>query len=242
LLHRALELGVDFIDTADTYGGSEEMIAAALHPYPPQLVIATKGGLERDGAEVGGFTPWPRNGRPEHLKAACESSLRRLRLECVPLYQLHAPDAQVPFAESVGALSELQQAGKVRFVGLSNVTAQQLETARAIVEVVSVQNRYALTDRDGETILSVCEREGIAFIPWYPLAGGRLAHTGGALGRVAARRGAGAGQIAIAWLLARSAWLLPIPGTASLGHLEENLAAASIDLEPEDLAELEAGA
>jgi pyridoxine 4-dehydrogenase len=242
LLRRALELGVDFIDTADTYGGSEDVIAAALHPYPEGLVIATKGGLERDGPEVGGFTPWPRNARPEHLVRACESSLRRLRLDCIELYQLHSPDPKVPLVESVGALAELKRAGKIRHVGLSNVSAAELASAREVVEVVSVQNSYSLGDREHEDLLEACEREGIAFIPWHPLRGGELPREHPALARVAARRGSSPSQLAIAWLLSRSPLLLPIPGTSSLAHLEQNVAASALELTVEDIADLEAEA
>jgi aryl-alcohol dehydrogenase-like predicted oxidoreductase len=238
LLRRALELGVDFIDTADTYGGSEEAIADALHPYPDNLVIATKGGLERDGPEIGGFTPWPRNARPELLKRACEASLRRLRLDQFELYQLHSPDPKVPFAESVGALKQLRDEGKIRHVGICNVSAGELALARSIVEVVSVQNEYSLANRADDDVLAVCERDGLAFIPWYPLGNGELLREGSALGRVADRRGASMSQIAIAWLLARSPVMLPIPGTSSIAHLEENVAARAVELTTEDLAEL----
>jgi aryl-alcohol dehydrogenase-like predicted oxidoreductase len=237
VLRRAVELGVNCIDTADAYGPghNEELIAEALAPYPPDLVIATKGGLVRPGPGR-----WHPDGRPEHLRAACEASLRRLRLEQIPLYQLHAPDPAVPLEESVGALAELRAEGKVRHVGISNVTVAQAETAAAIVPVVSVQNRYSLADRASEDVLDWCERRGAAFIPWFPLAAGDLAKPGGVLEEVATAHGATTAQIALAWLLARSAAILPIPGTSSLGHLEENVAAAGIRLTAQEMAGLEA--
>jgi aryl-alcohol dehydrogenase-like predicted oxidoreductase len=238
LLHRALELGVNFIDTADTYGGSEDVIASALHPYPDELVIATKGGLERDGPEVGGFTPWPRNGRPEQIKRACESSLRRLRLDCITLYQLHSPDPKVPYVESLGALKELQEHGKVRHVGVSNVNADQLEVALGELSIVSVQNEYSVTNREHEPVLERCERAGITFIPWFPLGGGDGLRDGAVLARVANAHRASLSQIAIAWLLHRSPRILPIPGTSSPAHLEENCAATELEFAPEEVAEL----
>ncbi len=240
LLHRALELGVEFIDTADSYGGSEQMLADALHPYPPQLIIATKGGLERDGPEIGGFTPWPRNADPKHLKRACEASLKRLRQDCFPLYQLHSPDPKVPLAESVGALKELQDEGKIRHVGVSNVTSEELAVARSVVDVVSVQNNYSVGDREHEELLAVCERDGLTFITWYPLANGELPQTNSTLSRIATERGVSPSQVAIAWLLQRSPRLLPIPGTTSLAHLEENVAAASLALDDDAVALLDA--
>jgi aryl-alcohol dehydrogenase-like predicted oxidoreductase len=229
VLRRAVESNVDFIDTADSYGPhvSEELIAEALFAdrgYPPGLVIATKGGLERTGPGQ-----WPRNGRPEHLRRACEGSLRRLRLEQIGLYQLHAPDPKVPYEDSVGALKELQDEGKIRHVGVSNVTLAQLDVARAIVEVASVQNRYSLTDRGAEEVLERCERDGIAFIPWFPLGAGKLAAEG-ALAEVARSHHASPYQVALAWLLAKSPNIVPIPGTKSLEHLEENVAAAALEL------------
>jgi pyridoxine 4-dehydrogenase len=239
LLRRVVELGVNLIDTADSYGPevSENLIAEALHPYPDGLVIATKGGLRRSGPGQ-----WPRDGRPEHLKEACEASLRRLRLERIDLYQLHSPDPQVPFEDSIGALKELQDEGKVRHIGVSNVSRDELERARALVEVVTVQNRYNLTDRQSESLLEECERDGIGFIPWFPLAIGELARPNGPLDDLARRHGAAPGQLAIAWLLARSPVMLPIPGTGSVEHLEENVAAASIELAPEEVERLEAAA
>jgi pyridoxine 4-dehydrogenase len=239
LLRRVVELGVNLIDTADSYGPevSENLIAEALHPYPDGLVIATKGGLRRSGPGQ-----WPRNGRPEHLKEACEASLRRLRLERIDLYQLHSPDPQVPLEDSIGALKELQDEGKVRHIGVSNVSRDELERARALVDVVTVQNRYNLTDRQSENVLEACERDGIGFIPWFPLAIGGLARPDGPLDELARRHGAAPGQLAIAWLLAHSPVMLPIPGTGSVEHLEENMAAASIELAPEEVERLEAAA
>jgi pyridoxine 4-dehydrogenase len=239
LLRRVVELGVNLIDTADSYGPevSENLIAEALHPYPDGLVIATKGGLRRSGPGQ-----WPRDGRPEHLKEACEASLRRLRLERIDLYQLHSPDSQVPLEDSIGALKELQDEGMVRHIGVSNVSRAELERARALVDVVTVQNRYNLTDRHSESVLEACERDEIGFIPWFPLAIGELARPGGPLDHLARRHRAAPGQLAIAWLLARSPVMLPIPGTGSVEHLEENVAAASIELDPEDVERLEAAA
>jgi pyridoxine 4-dehydrogenase len=235
LLRRVVELGIDLIDTADSYGPevSEDLIAEALHPYPDGLVIATKGGLRRTGP--GG---WPSDARPERLKECCEASLRRLKLDRIDLYQLHAPDPKVPLEDSVGALKELQDEGKIRHVGLSNVSVEELERARGIVEVVTVQNRYNLEDRDSEDVLEACEREGIGFIPWFPLATGRLAEPGGALERVARTHDAAPAQVALAWLLARSPVMLPIPGTASVEHLEEDVAATRIELSAEEVAEI----
>jgi aryl-alcohol dehydrogenase-like predicted oxidoreductase len=237
LLRRVVELGVNLIDTADSYGPgvSENLIAEALHPYPEGLVIATKGGLRRSGPGQ-----WPRDGRPERLKECCEASLRRLRLERIDLYQLHSPDPQVPLEDSLGALRELQDEGKVRHVGVSNVSRNELERARAVVDVVTVQNRYNLTDRHSEDVLDACERDGIGFIPWFPLATGDLARPGGPLDELARMHDAPPGQLALAWLLARSPVMLPIPGTGSVEHLEENVAAASIQLEPDELGRLAA--
>jgi pyridoxine 4-dehydrogenase len=235
VLRRAVELGMNLIDTADSYGPhvSEELIAEALHPYPEDLVIATKGGLLRTGPGQ-----WPRDGRPEHLREACEGSLRRLRLDRIDLYQLHAPDPSVPYEVSVGTLKELRDEGKIRHVGVSNVNVQQLRIAREIVPVASVQNRYNLADRSSEDVLAECERLGIGFIPWWPLAAGSLAEPGGPVAEIAERHDATAAQVALAWLLQRSAVMLPIPGTGSVDHLEDNVAAASLELTPEDLAEL----
>ena len=235
LLRRVLELGIDLIDTADSYGPevSENLIAEALHPYPDGLVIATKGGLRRTGPGR-----WPRDARPERLRECCEGSLRRLKLDRIDLYQLHAPDPEVPYEDSVGALKELQDEGKIRHIGVSNVSLEQLEQARGIARVVTVQNRYNLEDRDSEDVLEACEQLGIGFIPWFPLATGRLAEPGGPLDRLARERDATPGQIALAWLLARSPVMLPIPGTSSVSHLEENLAAAEIELSPDQVAEI----
>ena len=239
VLRRAVELGVDLVDTADSYGPhvSEQLIAEALHPYADGLVIATKGGLERTGPGV-----WPRNGRPEHLKTACEGSLRRLRLDRIDLYQLHSPDRDVPYAESVGALKELRDEGKIRHVGVSNVSVEQLAEARSIVEVVSVQNRFNLTDRASHDVLDVCERDGLGFLPWFPLAAGALAKPGGAVAEIAAAHDATPSQVALAWLLVRSPVMLPIPGTGSIAHLEENVAAAALELSAEELRVLDEAA
>jgi pyridoxine 4-dehydrogenase len=236
VLRRAVELGVDLIDTADSYGPhvSEQLIAEALHPYPDGLVIATKGGLERSGPGQ-----WSRNGRPEHLREACERSLRDLQVDRIDLYQLHAPDPDVPYAESVGTLKELQDEGKIRHVGVSNVSAEQLDEARSIVDVVSVQNRFNLGDRSSADVLAVCERDGLGFFPWFPLAAGNLARPGGVLAEIAEAHDATPGQVALAWLLARSPVTLPIPGTGSTAHLEENLAAADLSLTDDDLERLE---
>jgi len=235
LLRRVVDLGVNLIDTADSYGPevSESLIAEALHPYPEGLVIATKGGLRRTASG-----DWPRDGRPERLKECCEASLRRLRVDRIDLYQLHAPDPQIPLEDSLGALKELQDEGKVRHVGVSNVSPSELERARAIVDVVTVQNRYSVADRHSEEVLEECEREGIGFIPWYPLATGDLARPGGPLDELARTHGVTPGQLALAWLLARSPVMLPIPGTASVDHLEENVAAADIELDSDELERL----
>ena len=232
VLRRTLELGVNFIDTADSYGPevSENLIAETLHPYPDGLVIATKGGLRRTGPGE-----WPRDARPERLKECCEGSLRRLKVDRIDLYQLHSPDPRVPYEDSVGALKELQDEGKIRHIGVSNVSVDELETARAIVDVVTVQNRYNVEDRHSEDVLEACEQAGIGFIPWFPLAVGSLARPGGPLDEIAHDHDATPGQVALAWLLARSEVMLPIPGTASLEHLEENVAAADLELAATDL-------
>jgi aryl-alcohol dehydrogenase-like predicted oxidoreductase len=234
VLRRAVELGVNFIDTADSYGPevSEELIAETLHPYPGGLVIATKGGLTRPGPGR-----WEPDGRPEHLREACEGSLRRLRLERIDLYQLHTVDPRVPLEDSVGALADLRDEGKIARVGLSNVDTAELERAREIVPVVSVQNRYSVADRDSDPVLDWCERQGLAFIPWGPLRGVGPDGTG-VIGRVADAHGANELQVALAWLLARSPAMLPIPGTASVEHLEENVAAAALRLSEEEFGEL----
>jgi pyridoxine 4-dehydrogenase len=234
VLRRAVELGVDLIDTADSYGPhvSEELIADALHPYDG-LTVATKGGMERTGPGQ-----WPRNGRPDHLRRACEGSLQRLRVDRIDLYQLHAPDPEVPYEESVGAIKELQDQGKIRHAGVSNVSVEQLEQARRIVEVVSVQNRFNLADRHSEDVLERCEELGVCFLPWFPLAAGDLAEPRGAAAEIAQAHGAGTCQIALAWLLRRSPVIAPIPGTSSLEHLEENVAAASIELSAQEFQRL----
>ncbi len=232
VLRRAIELGVNFIDTANSYGPyvSEEIIAQALHPYPDDLVIATKAGLERPGPNR-----WTPNGRPEHLIADCDGSLRRLRLDQIPLFQFHRPDPTVPFAESLGALMQLQQQGKIRHIGLSNVNAAQLREALAITQVVSAQNRYNVDDRDSESIVDLCEAEGIAFLPWAPI---RDVERNLAVAELARRYGVTSRQIVLAWLLARSPIMLPIPGTGSPKHLEENLDAVEVSLTDADVAAL----
>ena len=235
LLRRVVELDVNFIDTADSYGpeSSELLIAEALHPYSPDLVIATKGGLTRPGPGR-----WEPDCRPERLKRCCEESLRRLRLDTIPLYQLHTPDPKVPFEESVGALSDLRDEGKVRHVGLSNVGVDHIAQAQDIVPIVSVQNRYSFTARDSEPVLQACEKQGLAFIPWFPLDAGGMGQD--ALAEIAKAHEATPMQVAIAWLLQHSEAMLPIPGTSSIEHLEENVAAAALRLTDEELAELDA--
>jgi aryl-alcohol dehydrogenase-like predicted oxidoreductase len=234
VLRRAVAGGVDFIDTADSYGPevSEELIAEALAPYPAGLVIATKAGLVRPGPD-----DWRADGRPDHLRAALEGSLRRLRLERIDLYQFHRPDPKVPYAESIGTLADLQRAGKIRHIGVSNVNLKQLAQARAIVPIVSVQNRYNFEDRSSEAVLDACARDGLAFLPWAPI-GGHSPLKARALEGIARDHGATPLQIAIAWLLRRSPAMLPIPGTASIPHLEENLAAASIRLTDDEFERL----
>jgi aryl-alcohol dehydrogenase-like predicted oxidoreductase len=232
VLRRAVELGVNFIDTADSYGPhvSETLIADALYPYPEDLVIATKGGLERTGPNQ-----WPANGRPEHLRSACDGSLQRLRLEQIPLYQLHRPDPSVPYEDSVGALVELKEQGKIRHIGVSNVNEDQLRTAQALTSVVSIQNRYNLTDRASETLIDLCEQESLVFLPWAPI---QDADDNATIAEITARRGITTTQVVLAWLLARSPSILPIPGTGSVEHLEENVAAAGILLDPHEVADL----
>ena len=250
VLQRAVRLGANFIDTADSYGPetSESLIARALYPYSPDIIIATKGGLVRPGPEA-----WKRDARPEHLRRACEGSLRRLRRERIDVYQLHAPDPMVPLEDSVGELVRLQNEGKIRHIGVSNVGVEELKRCERLTPVVSVQNRYNLDDRDSAEVLAYCESKTIAFLPWAPLGSGR--HTGGsgvkrvlqrmrgsgalrALEKVAQRHGITVGQAAIAWLLGRSGMMLPIPGTGSIEHLEQNVAAASVRLSPQDMQEL----
>jgi aryl-alcohol dehydrogenase-like predicted oxidoreductase len=232
VLRHAVANGVNFIDTADSYGPdvSEELIAAALAPYASGIVIATKGGLTRPGPDN-----WQRDAHPAHLREALEGSLRKLKLDRIDLYQLHAPDPQVPYAESVGALAELQQAGKIRHIGVSNVTVAQLAQARSIVPIVSVQNRYNYEDRSSEDVLDACTRDGLAFLPWAPVGGTSPLKTH-VLEKLARDHGATTLQIAIAWLLKRSPVMLPIPGTGSVAHLDENIAAASIHLSDDEFA------
>ena len=239
VLRRTLELGINLIDTADSYGPevSEQLIAEALYPYPDELVIATKGGLRRTGPGE-----WPRDARPERLKESCEGSLKRLRVERIDLYQLHSPDPDVPYEESMGAMKELQDEGKVRHVGVSNVTLEQLEVARGVTDVVSEQNRYTLEDRDSEDVLQACERDGLGFIPWFPLATGGLAKPGGPLDEIAREHDAKPSQVALAWLLGHSPVMLPIPGTSSVEHLEENAEATRLQLSEEELERIEAAA
>jgi len=235
VLRAAVEMGVTLIDTANSYGPevNEQYIHDALFPYADDLVIATKGGLTRSGP-----SEWHANGDPAHLKAECEASIKRLGVESIALYQLHRPDPEVPYAESVGALAELQREGKIQHVGISNVDSVQLEVASDIVEVVSVQNRFSVSDRGSFEVLLACERHGIAFLPWFPLASGGLAD-GGALAAIAAAHEATIYQIALAWLLARSPVIVPIPGTSSLAHLEQNIAAAAIRLNESEMRSLE---
>jgi len=235
VLRRAVELGVNFIDTADSYGPnvSEELIAEALSPYPKDLVIATKGGWNRPGPDQ-----WTHDSSPEHLRKAVEGSLKRLRLNRIDLYQLHTPDPRVPFEASVETLAELQSQGKIRLIGLSNVTREHIERARKIVPIVSVQNRYSFADREWDYVVDHCEQNEIAFIPWFPLGAGRVA--GEVLSRVAQAHQSTPMQVALAWLLQRSPIMLPIPGTTSTQHLEENIAAASLRLTREEYEELSA--
>jgi pyridoxine 4-dehydrogenase len=237
VLRRVIELDVNLIDTADSYGPevSEQLIAEALHPYPQDLVIATKGGLTRPGPGR-----WDTDARPERLKRCCEDSLRRLKLDTIDLYQLHSPDPKVPFEESVGALSELRDEGKIRHVGLSNVGRRHIDAAQEIVPVVSVQNRYSLTSRDSEEVLKKCEEEGLGFIPWFPLDAGGIAKE--AIDETARSHDATPMQVALAWLLAHSPATLPIPGTTSIPHLDQNVEAAALRLDEEDLSKLEEAA
>lgn len=225
VLRRAVELGVNFIDTADSYGPavSEEIIAEALFPYSRDLVIATKGGWNRPGPDQ-----WTHDASPSHLRKAVEGSLKRLRLERIPLYQLHIPDPTVSFEDSVGALAKLKTEGKIRLIGLSNVTQEHVDRARRIVPIASVQNRYSFADREWDYLVDYCQRTSIAFIPWYPLAAGRVA--GEVLDQVGKAHGATPRQVALAWLLKRSGIMLPIPGTSAVEHLEENVTAAGLRL------------
>lgn len=234
VLRRAVTLGVDFVDTADAYGPdvSEELIAEALSPYPSDLVIATKGGLVRSGPNQ-----WSPDGRPEHLVEACEGSLRRLGLDQIPLYQWHRPDPEVPLEESVGALVELREQGKIRHLGVSNVDEDQLRRIQALTPVVSIQNRYNVDDRSSERLVDLCEVEGLTFLPWAPM---QDTDRVGEIRAIAERHGTTARQVALAWLLARSPATLLIPGTGSVDHLEDNVAAASLRLEPDEVAALTA--
>jgi aryl-alcohol dehydrogenase-like predicted oxidoreductase len=238
VLRRAVELGVNLLDTADSYGPevAESLIAEALYPYPPQLVIATKGGYLRPGPDQ-----WKPDGRPEHLRAALEGSLRRLRLQRIDVYQMHVPDPNVPYEVSIRALADMRAEGKIRHIGVSNVNREQLEIARSIVPIVTVQNRYNLVDRSSEEMVDICEREGLGFIPWFPLATGDLARSGGKLEQIATRHHATPAQIALAWLLQRSRTMLPIPGTSSVRHFEEDVAAAQIKLSDDEFRALDKG-
>ena len=235
VLRRCVELGVTLLDTADSYGPhvSEELIAEALYPYPDGLVVATKAGFERTGPNR-----WVANGRPDYLRAQCEGSLRRLRVDRIDLWQLHRVDAKVPADEQFGLMAELVREGKVRHVGLSEVSVDQIEAARRVVPVATVQNRYNLAERDAEPVLDHCAAHGIGFIPWFPLLTGKLAEPGGALADAAARHGATPAQVALAWLLARSPVMLPIPGTSRVAHLEENVAAAGLRLTDDEAARI----
>src|SRR6266480_348356 len=237
VLKRAVELGVNLIDTADAYGPetSELLIAEALHPYPKGVVIATKGGLTRPGP-----SQWVPNGRPEHLKQAVEMSLKRLRLDRIDLYQLHTVDRKVPMEASLGALKEMQDVGKIRHVGLSNVDPEEIERARKVLPIVSVQNQYNIENRKSENVLIYCEKKSLGFMPWFPIGGGRGLKPDNALERAAKARGASVVQVALAWLLERSPVMLPIPGTSSIAHLEENVAAAAIKLNPAEWKAIDA--
>jgi aryl-alcohol dehydrogenase-like predicted oxidoreductase len=235
VLHRAIELGVTLIDTADSYGPhvADDLVREALHPYPEDLVIATKAGLTRSGPGQ-----WASNGHPDHLRASCEDSLQRLGLDAIHLFQLHRIDPSVPADEQFGTLKELRDEGKIRYVGLSEVSVAEIEAARRIVPIVTVQNLYNLSERQSEDVLAHCEREGIGFIPWFPIAAGKLAEDGGAAARLASEKGVTPAQIALAWLLGRSPAMLPIPGTSRVAHLEENCAAAQVELTQAELDSL----
>ncbi|HLK50746.1 MAG TPA: aldo/keto reductase [Bryobacteraceae bacterium] len=235
VLRRAVELGINFIDTADSYGPavSEEIIAEALHPYPAGLVIATKGGFDRPGPNQ-----WVENGKPPHLRSACEGSLRRLRLDRIDLYQLHRIDPKIPAEDQLGALKDLQTQGKIKHIGLSEVSIRQIQHAETIVPIASVQNRYSITDRGSEDVLQYCETKEMAFIPWFPLGAGKISDGDSAVNRVAERGHVTPYQVALAWLLARSPVMLPIPGTSKVAHLEENVAAAGIKIGQAEFREL----
>jgi aryl-alcohol dehydrogenase-like predicted oxidoreductase len=232
VLRRSVELGVNFIDTADSYGPniSEALIAEALYPYPDDLVIATKGGLERTGPGQ-----WPVNGRPEHLIEACEGSLRRLKLEQIPLYQFHRPDPSVPLEDSIGALLTLKEQGKIRHIGLSNVNEEQLRRVQRLTPVVSIQNRYNVDDRGSESLVDLCEQEQLVFLPWAPI---QDLNNNTVVQQIARAHDASPRQIVLAWLLARSSSILPIPGTGSVSHLDDNVAAAAITLSPDEVAQV----
>jgi aryl-alcohol dehydrogenase-like predicted oxidoreductase len=236
VLKRAVGLDVNFIDTADSYGPhvAERLIGEALHPYPDDLLIATKGGLERTGPGQ-----WPMNGSPDHLREACEGSLKRLKLDTIDLYQLHRIDDKYPAEDQIGTLIELRDEGKIRHIGLSEVSVEQLEHARSMTPIATVQNRYNVAGRDAEDVLEACEREGIGFIPWFPLNTGKLAGEGGPLDEMAESHGSSPAQLALAWLLHRSPVMLPIPGTSSVAHLEDNVAAAALKLSDEEVEQLE---
>ena len=234
-LRRVVELGVNFIDTADSYGPqvSENLIAEALHPYADDLVIATKGGYARSGPNR-----WEPDGRPEHLREVCEGSLRRLKLDQIPLYQFHRPDPKVPLAESIGAIAELKNEGKIRHVGISNVTEEELHEAQQIVPIVSVQNRYNVTDRHSAPVVDLCEQDGLVFLPWAPI---QETDKNVGVAVAAERLGVTPHQVVLAWLLASSPQMLPIPGTGSPAHAEENIAAASLELTPQEFAAIRDG-
>jgi pyridoxine 4-dehydrogenase len=239
VLRRAVELGVNFIDTADAYGPevSENLIAEALYPYPKDLIIATKGGFTRSGPNK-----WAEDGRPEYLRQCVEMSLRRLKVERIDLYQLHRIDPKVPVEESLGALKEFQKAGKILHIGLSEVSAKEIERANKTVKIVSVQNQYNLSDRRHEKVLQFCEQQKIAFIPWFPVAAGKLAKPGGVLDQAAKKHSATVAQLSLAWLLYHSPVMLPIPGTSSVRHLEENIGAAEVHLSAEEWQAIEKAA
>jgi pyridoxine 4-dehydrogenase len=235
VLRMAVELGINFLDTADSYGPdvAEQLIAEALHPYPENLVIATKGGFDRPGPNK-----WVENGKPEHLRAACEGSLRRLRLDRIHLYQLHRIDPKVPAEDQLGTLKDLQAQGKIKHIGLSEVTVKQIQDSRKIVPIVSVQNRYSVADRGSEDVLNYCEKKYLGFIPWFPLAAGKAAGAESPVAKLAKELKASPSQVALAWLLSRSPVMLPIPGTSKVAHLEENVAAAGLRIEQSQIEEL----
>jgi len=237
VLRRAVELGVNFIDTADSYGPdvSERLIGETLAPYPDDLTVATKAGLTRPGPN-----DWRPNGRPEHIREACEGSLKRLKLDQIPLYQLHRIDQNVPLEDQLGTLRELRDEGKIRFIGLSEISVDDLRAAQEHVPVATVQNRYNLTDREAEELVGVCEEDGIGFIPWFPLATGELAKQGGGLDEIASAHDAAPSQVALAWLLQHSSTMLPIPGTSTVEHLEQNVIGAGLELSADEVKTLDA--